>query len=311
MKLQMKDWKSVEELINLLRERGMTITDEPRAKKALERFGYYRLSGYWYPFREFRADGTVGEQFVENTHMSEIVDLYVFDKRLRLLTLDALERIELALQVDVAHTIGKLDPKAHTDITFLNSGVANKKERRNTKSNLVLWSDKYEELKRRSKHRAFVRHNIQMYGELPIWVAIEIFDFGTLSHLFKMLRRVDRDEIAAKYGLPGGNVLEQWMKSLNYVRNVSAHHERLWNNNIKDHADVPRQFGEIQRANQYRLFRYLCILQFFLRHICPSSTWKNRMREHLLSFPTPQNGVVTIEQIGIVDGWENGQLWKP
>jgi abortive infection bacteriophage resistance protein len=183
-------------------------------------------------------------------------------------------------------------------------------ERNSSNSNFEIWSKKYNTLKGRSKHRAFVDHNLSSYGELPIWVAIEVFDFGSLSHLFKMTGRIQRDKIAARYGLSGGDVLEQWLKSLNYVRNVSAHHERLWNNNIKDHSHVPPQFSDFAMTGQYRPFRYLCMMQFFLHQICPKSTWKNRMREHLLSFPTPANEGVSIKDLGIMEGWENLALWR-
>lgn len=306
----MKPWKSINEQIAILRSRGMTISDDTRAQNALKRFGYYRLSGYWYSFRQKESDGTLSDHFVDNTHLSEIVDLYIFDKRLRLLALDALERIELALQVDVAHSLGATDPVGHTSVVHLNRGVANKSERHDKKTNFEVWSGKYGELKKRAKHRAFVRHNLDEYGELPIWVAIEVFDFGTLSHLFKMMRRIDRDKIAAKYGLPGGHILEQWLKSLTYIRNVSAHHERLWNNNIKDSSAIPPQFSEMAKSNQYRTFRYLCIMQFLLNQICPDSSWKHRTREHLLAFPTPANKGVEVGQLGVVEDWENWALWK-
>jgi len=300
----MKKWRSIDDQLRILEDRGMIITDRERANASLERFGYYRLSGYWYPFRAREENGDISNRFIPHTHLSEIVDLYVFDKRLRLLALDALERIELALQVNVAHTLGELDPAGHTKPEFLNQRFVQN-------GAFDTWSGKYADLKDRAGSRTFVRHNLDTYGELPLWAAVEIFDFGTLSHLFKMLRRRERDQIAAKYGLSGGHILEQWLKSLTYVRNVSAHHERLWNNNIKDTSDVPRQFIELSRTNQYRTFRYFCIMQFFMKQLCPNSTWKDRVREHLLAFPTPRNQQVTVADLGVVQGWENWQLWRP
>ena len=300
----MKPWTSIDDQIALLKSKGMVITDDARAATSLERFGYYRLSGYWYSFRAKGADGKILDHFAPDTHLRDIVDLYVFDKRLRLLALDALERIELALQVDVASTLGREHPAAHTLPQFLNQKFVQNGQ-------AARWATKYQQLKDRSKRRAFVRHNLDTYGELPVWVAIEIFDFGALSHLYKMMRRKDRDRIAAKYGLSGGNVLEQWLKSLTYIRNISAHHERLWNNNVKDHAAVPPQFSRIAQTNQYRTFRYLCIMQVFLSQICPRSTWRDRVRAHLLDFPTPANGKVHLSDMGVVDGWEDWDMWRP
>jgi abortive infection bacteriophage resistance protein len=113
MRHYMKNWKSIDDQLGLLKSRGMAISEPIRAKKALERFGYYRLSGYWYPFKQADDDGTILDQFIPDTHMSDAVDLYVFDKKLRLLALDALERIELALQVDIAYRFGRRDDCAH------------------------------------------------------------------------------------------------------------------------------------------------------------------------------------------------------
>lgn len=84
-----RPWKSFEEQLNLLKQRGMSVTDEVAAKNYLERVGYYRLSGYWYPFRHFSIhqdpktkvlQTNVSDQFHLNTHFSDAVELYLFDK---------------------------------------------------------------------------------------------------------------------------------------------------------------------------------------------------------------------------------------
>lgn len=112
---------SVAGQIALLQGRGMAITDVPRAQSYLERIGYYRLSGYWYPFRQSRPakDATgnlkieILDDFRPGTEFRHAVELYVFDKRLRLLFLDALERVEIGLRVDVALLLGARNPWAH------------------------------------------------------------------------------------------------------------------------------------------------------------------------------------------------------
>ena len=124
-----KPWKSYSDQLDQLIDRGMAVTDRARALDYLERIGYYRLSGYWFAFRERSAplcllDGQgrkpkkVREErialdlFRAGTTFQNAVDLYVFDKQLRLLVMDALERIEVALRVDVSHTLGQIG-RAH------------------------------------------------------------------------------------------------------------------------------------------------------------------------------------------------------
>jgi abortive infection bacteriophage resistance protein len=99
--------------------------DRNQAANWLRRVGYYRLSGYWYPFRQRGDDGRVLETFRPGTNLDHAFNLYVFDKRLRLLMLDAIERVEVGLRVDIAILIGKGDPWAHRSrLTF--NGYFNK-----------------------------------------------------------------------------------------------------------------------------------------------------------------------------------------
>lgn len=126
-----KPWKSYQEQLELLSNRGLIITDSNKALHYLERIGYYRLSGYWFPFRErsgiccplvaangkkFKkgdTDRLVLDNFKAGARFCDAVELYVFDKKLRLLVLDALERIEIGLRVDISHNLGKKDAFAH------------------------------------------------------------------------------------------------------------------------------------------------------------------------------------------------------
>ena len=121
-----KPWTSYEEQLDQLVSRGMQVGDRGLALDYLERIGYYRLSGYWFAFRErsgpivllgeggtkprkIKTDTLLFDQFKAGATFQNAVDLYVFDKQLRLLTMDALERIEIALRVDVSHVQGRLD----------------------------------------------------------------------------------------------------------------------------------------------------------------------------------------------------------
>ena len=120
-----KPWQSVPDQLALLQARGMDIGDTAKATDYLERIGYYRLSGYWYDFRvrgepfcpldpetggkpkKVKIERPVLDEFKPSTRFHDAVDLYVFDKKLRLLALDALERIEIALRVDISHRLEK------------------------------------------------------------------------------------------------------------------------------------------------------------------------------------------------------------
>lgn len=114
-----RPWKPFPEQLELLKSRGMVVTDEAAALDYLQRVGYYRLSAYWYPFRKFEVvqDNNTGklatkalDGFQPGTQFVDAVHLYLFDKKLRLHLADALERIEISLRVDLSYLLGKRSP---------------------------------------------------------------------------------------------------------------------------------------------------------------------------------------------------------
>ena len=84
-----------------------------------------------------------------------------------------------------------------------------------------------------------------------VWVVCEIWDFGTMSTLIAGMTETDQDAIASKYGISNGRILASWLRSLNYLRNVCAHHSRLWNRNIVDQPKLPR-VGEVSLIEPFR-----------------------------------------------------------
>ncbi|WP_205738388.1 Abi family protein [Billgrantia endophytica] len=120
------------------------------------------------------------DQFVPNTQFVDAVRLYLFDKELRLRLTDALERIEIALRVDIAHLLGERDAFAHLHRDTFHPSFARRKFGRDPRDNFEKWQERCEGMERRSKED-FVNHYRQKHGpRLPIWVAVETWDFGTL-----------------------------------------------------------------------------------------------------------------------------------
>ena len=134
MMAPLKPWRSFQEQLETLKARGLLVDNDSAALDYLRRIGYYRLSGYWYPLRMIDPIASAAQrkpvrrdEFVPGSRFEDVVRLYVFDKKLRLLALDALERIEMAVRVDVAHLLGKRDPLAHLRADCLHGNFAKKK----------------------------------------------------------------------------------------------------------------------------------------------------------------------------------------
>jgi abortive infection bacteriophage resistance protein len=312
----------------------MEITDIPAASACLERIGYYRLSGYWYPFRKSRISTNpvtgqvlinpitrkpqvvVEDDFRAGTTFQQVMDLYVFDKRLRLQFLDAIERVEVALRVDIALMLGARNPWAHRDRAQLHGNFAAKVDPSTGQSRFQDWLNRLDNTFDRSKEE-FVKHfKLKYAGEkLPIWIAIELWDFGMLSTFLSGMKITDLQALALKYGLPRVDLLTTWVRNINHVRNICAHHSRLWNRSPADQASPPKH-GEISaldhlatdKVAQSRIYATAAILQYFLKTIHPGSSWGSRLVTHCLGFPA--SSVCNLAQAGFATNWEQQPLWN-
>jgi abortive infection bacteriophage resistance protein len=319
-----KPYLTFQEQLTLLKSRGLIVTDDKAALQYLRRLGYYRLSGYWYtcrklvplptdqkqPIRPHRQDG-----FLAEARFKDAVELYVFDKNLRLLVLDAIERIEVAFRVDISYLMGKKDKFAYINPNLLHGNFTKKTNPRTGKSKHQDWLFKHDQLINRSKED-FTTHYKTKYGlPLPIWVAIELWDFGLLSTFYHGMTIKDKTEIATKYKVPDWQVMESWLRCVNYARNVVAHHNRLWNRNLIDQPKLAKKgvmsefdplIGNIQITS--RVYVLLCILSHFMRQICPRSSWSKRLVNLIKSFPNTDH--FDIEHMGFPEGWEDHRFWK-
>lgn len=314
----LKPWMSFADQLAQLQQRGMAVDNVPAALDYLERIGYYRLSGYWYPMREIdeaasHAQGRAVRKntFVPGTRFEDAVRLYVFDKKLRLLALDALERIETSVRVDVAHLLGRKSPSAHEDAACLHGNFTKKVITYGPdigKTQHQVWLSKHKSLLHRARREPFVEHHLQQYGALPIWVAIEVWDFGLLSKLFAGMQYADQQMIAGLYGAPNGQTFAKWLRSLNFIRNVAAHHSRLWNINVLEWSPLPPVWPAA--LNNGRPFFYFCLMQQLLKVICPNSSWGFRFKSLLMNdFPLVANQQVSLDDLGVFAGWEGWNLW--
>ncbi|MFT6917367.1 MAG: abortive infection bacteriophage resistance protein [Motiliproteus sp.] len=315
-------WKTFPEQLELLKSRNMTVTDEAAAISYLERIGYYRLSAYWYPFRvfEFTQDPKTKKicsqrtnNFVDNTQFIDAVELYIFDKKLRLHVLDALERIEVSVRVDIAYLLGNKGTFAYSDISLFHPTFATKPSGQSGLNRFESWQGRYKGLLNRSKED-FVKHYKQTHGpELPIWVAVEVWDFGAMSQLFSMITVPDQRYIASKYGVSDFKIFASWLRSLNYLRNLAAHHSRLWNRNVIDQPKLPK-VGELDWCDAFigkpdliaKPFLLLAITRHLIKHIYPNTQWERRLKSHLDAFPVIYSDrKVNVNDLGTVERWQS------
>ena len=299
-----KEFKTYNEQIDILVRRGMDIGDRDEAVFLLQQVSYYRLSGYCYPFREFK-NSSRADTFFPGTRLRDVVDLYRFDSRLRTATFTALTPIELAIRAHLGHELGSLDPLIHLDPNKLGVTVDTpKKEKYNS------WRKRYDrELE--SSREDFVNHHKQKYGgNLPVWAATEIMDWGSLTYLYELSPRSVQNTISSQCNLTAPQ-LRSWLKALNIVRNICAHHGRLFNRVHAISPKLPAQGTHTDldciNTDWKRTFGQLTLVQLLLDRFNVGN--KKLLPTVVQSFPEVQ--IVPISHMGAPDNWQTAsRLWN-
>ena len=263
---------TLREQVELLRSRGMSIADDAKAEHYLGFINYYRLAAYWLPFEADHAT----HAFRPGTTFDLVLDHYVFDRNLRVLLIDAIERVEVALRTQFAYRLAHAcGPHA-----LLDSGRFHAKA--------PGWSYKgyrqsLEEEFQGSKE-IFVQHLRSKYEEPlpPIWAAVEIMTLGQLSKWYANLgHRRDRNLVAHVFDFDESNLVT-FLHHLVVVRNLCAHHSRVWNRRFAFPLKVPRDrpvavLSSLNRGAPRNLYNTLVMLAYFLDAVSPGHHWKQRL----------------------------------
>ncbi|ARP68314.1 abi family protein (plasmid) [Mesorhizobium sp. WSM1497] len=304
----------------LLESRDMAVPDVPKAEEYLQQIGYYRLSAYWYPFRKLvqQQDNSfaLGNAFKAGTQFKHSTDLYAFDKGLRLLVLDAIERIEISVRTEVALSIGRHDPRAQCEPALLDKRFTTAKNPAFVDSMHTGWLRKLDKRAATSKEEFAVHFRTKNPGEtMPVWIAVELLDFGPLSPFLSGMRYSDVQAISASYGGLRPLLIKSWTRSLSGIRNVCAHHSRHWNKPLVDqpalpnHGEIPDldHLSQMAGANR-RLYAALAIMRLLLKQINPRTNWADRLKTHMAQFPTAPN--IKIGHAGFPANWAALPLWN-
>lgn len=275
----------------LVGERAILIT-------RLKSVSYYRLSGYLYPFRN------PDDSYVPGTSLVKVWDLYTFDRQLRILVLDAIERIEIAIRANIVY----LHTQQHGPFGYAVAATIPNL----TASEHVGFITKFS-TERRHSREVFVRHFTAKYGDqnqhLPFWMASEIMTFGMLLTILSGAAKTIRQQLAQPFGI-SEEVFLSWMRSIGGARNICAHHARLWNREFGYKPLIPRrhkhpEWHEPVEVKEYRLFGLLTVLKYMLNYIAPQSRWPDRLTGLLDRYPE-----VPRSPMGFPVNWKDCPIWQ-
>lgn len=313
---------NIESLIERLHERGLEMPDPSRTARYLRHIGYFRLSPYLIPFR--RQPRTADHLLREGTQFDEVLGLYVFDRQLRLLVMDALERVEVAVRSALTDHMSTTYRAPHWYI----DGVHFRNAARHQKLLRMIRQQLEDQLSRSAEHhdeddvdadvvyRSALEHYAVTYFEPelpPSWLLVEMLTIGQLQNLYgNLARRQDRATIARSLGL-NDPLLGSWLRTYVRVRNICAHHGRLWNVGLGVYPRIPASPGVLWLEREdplpantaQRLYPVLVSLQAVLETVSPRSSWASRLHE-LLNGATP----MALRGMGVPDGWSDDPFWS-
>lgn len=281
---------SFQEQINLLKDRNLIIPNEAYAMQKLQHISYYRLSAYFLPFQSQK------DRFDDGITFNDIVELYHFDKELRILTFGAIEKIEIFLRTSIAYNFSKEhDVFGYTCKTNFCCNDENFK---------WLTEDITKETTRSKE--TFIKHFRDNYIEkdLPIWMVVETISFGTLSKFYTSLCPQTEKLILDGIKLPSF-VFKNWIHVFSYIRNISAHHSRLWNRQFVIKAKIPKHKIEFKGLINDKYYTFAVMTHYVLSAIDDTFDFKDELKSLFEKYPK-----IDKKSMGFVDDWGKLEMWQ-
>ena len=279
----------------------MQFKDELSAQHFLSNISYYRLKGYWWEMQRDRVKHT----FYPDTYFEEVIERYNFDRHLRLILFDAIERIEIALRTKMIY---------HLSLSFGAYWYRNA----NLFSNSANHRKLLDHLRREFSYsqEIFIKDHKNRFRNIDAeaWKIMEIASLGTLSKFYKNLKHQlpEKAIIAKEMGLNLHSELASWLEAITYVRNIIAHHSRLWSRNMvkRPIAALNNPSGEwfnnsLTEVQKKKVFLIISTMIYLCNKVTPNHQIKKKILQLVQLNPK-----IPIYKIGFLNNWKNQPLWR-
>lgn len=287
---------TIDEQIDKLRSRGMIIDDLASARDFLNAVSYYRFSGYALHFEYFK-DGERTHKFKPNTIFSNVVKLYNFDSALRTMLFSFIEHIEIAFRTALCDELSLKYKNPHWYLEKTLYNPLKFKYENFTEDCMAEFS--------RSRE-IFVQSYKQKYSDElpPSWMMAEILSIGKWSKVFGgLINRSDQDAVADRFHAPAWR-LQSWMHGLSFLRNLCAHHCRIWNRNLPITPNLTKR-QKISVVYHDRLAGACTIMADLLTPMRRKDALKNQLVDLLAN-----NEEVPLIKLGFADNWPESPIWN-
>ncbi|WP_160687496.1 Abi family protein [Clostridium sp. C2-6-12] len=279
---KLKEPKSFDQQIEILKSRGLVINDEGYAKFILSNVNYYRFTAYLLTYKK------EDDSYIEGTTFETISDIYKFDREFRNLLTGILGNIEISFRTYIAYTLAmKYGAIGYTDRNnFMNSEFHN---------GFLL---NLEKEKTNNSNKLFIKHHYEKYeGKLPIWVATEIMTFGMLSKLYSNMLPIDKTYIKNNLCKVNPTLVDTWLQSLTHIRNQCAHYGRLYNE-VYPIVKIKKEYREYNLDSK-KIFAYIVAMKHL---IADQKVW-SKFFINLQQLIEEYSSHIKLELIGFPENW--------
>ena len=272
-----------EDQVKKLRSRGCVIEDESEAIQILSKVNYYRLSAYFLPFKQ--SD----DSYVQGTNFRTIYRIYEFDLILRHIIFSAIEEIEIFIRCTFAyHHAFKFGALGYLDHNNYN-------QRHNHTEFMALINNE----KKKQVKESFVQHHNSKYGgQFPIWVIIELFSIGTLSHFYADLPGNSQKHLARTFFQNHQKVLSSWLHCVTVVRNICAHFGRLY---YRKFSVIPNGIPGLDQTNNRSLFGAVMVIRSLYTD---TAKWNKEVFGPIKNLVAEYSVDIQLKHIGFPSNWE-------
>lgn len=289
---------SIEEILEMLKKQGLIIEDEAAAAHILRNISYSRFKAYLVPLMDDRST----HRFKPGASFGQAHAYYGFDRRFRELVFHELEKIEISIRTHIAFAMNGNEG----GYWFLNP-----EHFRNASSHRFLLRGLLREVQRSDVDaiRSFRAKYSNEYP--PCWLTLEAASMGTLSVMYdEMKTGPDKDRIADYYGVDA-LTFSSWLRHIVYIRNLCAHHSRLWNHTLTVCARIPDKpkglFPKVRSGMETNAYYTLCIIKYLQNTVKPTNTFASRLKSLIDNFPLV--GVNELSSMGFPINWEQDRFW--
>ena len=217
-----KDFKTIDQQIDILKKKGLIIEDINKAEDILLKENYFFLNGYRHLFMNSPTDRT----FVSGATFDELYSLFLFDRYSRNILFKNLLIVENRLKSVMSYQLSKKYGYREKEYLNAKNFTLDPEKKRRVK-------DVIDKMKRQirintSRHNATM-HYLKNYGYIPLWILVKVLSFGMVCELFSILKDEDKLEVSSVFGITV-EYLESFLPILSNYRNLCAHEDIVFDN---------------------------------------------------------------------------------